>query len=84
MSWRGGLVHAKLDLARGDASPFVSDPDATWKHDSLFVASTERVMVGTPAEVIIVLEGRVTQLHGTGRVVGVSTVARVGFRRQAS
>jgi hypothetical protein len=77
VTWRGGMIHVKLSLPRGDARPFTMDAEASWKTDSLFVVSSERVMVGTPGEVTLTFEGHVTQIHATGRVTGVT--ADVGF-----
>jgi hypothetical protein len=77
VSWRGGMIHTRLTLARGDARVFVADPEFNWNNDCLFVFSGERVMVGTPAEVTMIFEGHVTQIHGAGRIVGVKP--GVGF-----
>lgn len=77
VSWRGGMIHVKLSLHRGDARPFTMDEGANWRADALFVVSGEKVMVGTPAEVTLAFEGHVTQIHATGRVIGVT--ANVGF-----
>lgn len=77
VTWRGGMIHVKLSLPRGDARPFTMDTEASWKADALFVVSSERVMVGTPVEVTLTFEGHVTQIHATGRVIGVT--ANVGF-----
>lgn len=77
VTWRGGMIHVKLSLPRGDARPFTMDAEAAWKSDALFVVSAEKVMVGTPAEVTLAFEGHVTQIHATGRVIGVT--ANVGF-----
>jgi hypothetical protein len=79
VTWRGGMIHVRLHLGRGDARPFTQDPDATWKQDSLSVHSNEKVLVNTPAEVTLSFEGHVTQLHATGRVVGVKTTHPLGF-----
>lgn len=79
VTWRGGMIHVRLTLNRGDARPFTIDPDSNWRSDSLFVQSTEKVMVGTPAEVTIALEGHVTQINAVGRVVGVKPTYPVGF-----
>lgn len=79
VTWRGGMVHVRLSLNRGDARPFTSDPESNWRSDSLFVQSTEKVMVGTPAEVTISLEGHVTQVNAVGRVVGVKLTYPLGF-----
>jgi hypothetical protein len=79
VTWRGGMIHVRLHLARGDARAFTMDPDATWRQDSLAVHSNEKVMVNTPAEVTLSFEGHVTQLHATGRVVGVKTTHPLGF-----
>lgn len=77
VTWRGGMIHVKLSLPRGDARPFTMDTEASWKADALFVVSTEKVMVGTPTEVTLAFEGHVTQIHATGRVIGVTP--NVGF-----
>lgn len=77
VTWRGGMIHVKLSLPRGDARPFTMDAEAAWKNDALFVVSSEKVMVGTPVEVTLAFEGHVTQIHATGRVIGVT--ANVGF-----
>jgi hypothetical protein len=79
VTWRGGMIHVRLHLARGDARPFTQDPEASWRQDSLSVQSNEKVMVNTPAEVTLSFEGHVTQLHATGRVVGVKTTHPLGF-----
>ncbi len=79
VTWRGGMVHVRLTLSRGDARPFTADPESNWRSDSLFVQSTEKVMVGTPAEVTISLEGHVTQVNAVGRVVGVKLTYPLGF-----
>lgn len=79
VSWRGGMIHVRLHLARGDARAFTQDPEATWRQDSLSVHSNEKVMVNTPAEVTLSFEGHVTQLHATGRVVGVKSTHPLGF-----
>lgn len=79
VTWRGGMIHVRLHLARGDARAFTMEPDATWRQDSLSVHSNEKVMVNTPAEVTLSFEGHVTQLHATGRVVGVKTTHPLGF-----
>lgn len=79
VSWRGGMIHVRLFMARGDARPFTADPDNTWRTDAFFVQSNEKVMVNTPAEVALSFEGHVTQLHASGRVVGVKTTFPVGF-----
>lgn len=79
VSWRGGMIHVRLAMARGDARPFTADPENTWRSDSFFVTSNEKVMVNTPAEVSLSFEGHVTQLHASGRVVGVKTTFPVGF-----
>lgn len=79
VTWRGGMIHVRLHLARGDARPFTADPEASWKQDSLSVHSNEKVMVNTPAEVTLSFEGHVTQLHATGRVIGVKTTHPLGF-----
>ncbi len=77
VTWRGGMVHVRFSLARDDARPFVMDPQASWQNDSIFVVSGERVMIGTPVEVTLGFEGHVTQIHASGRVVGLT--ADVGF-----
>lgn len=79
VTWRGGMIHVRLHLGRGDARPFTQDPEATWKRDSLAVHSNEKVLVNTPAEVTLSFEGHVTQLHATGRVVGVKSTHPLGF-----
>lgn len=80
VTWRGGMIHAKLTLGRGDARPFTMDADANWKADALFVVSSERVMVGTPVEVTLTFEGHVTQIHATGRVIGVQPAVGFGVK----
>lgn len=77
VTWRGGMIHVKLSLSRGDARPFTMDAESNWKGDAIFVVSAEKVMVGTPAEVTLSFEGHVTQIHATGRVIGVTP--SVGF-----
>lgn len=79
VSWRGGMLHARLSLARGDADPFTADPEATWKSDSLFVATGEKPMVGSMAEVTIAFEGHVAEINSAGRVVAVRGGARPGI-----
>ena len=79
VTWRGGMIHVRLTLNRGDARPFTIDPESNWRSDSLFVQSTEKVMVGTPAEVTISLEDHVSQVNAVGRVVGVKVTYPVGF-----
>ncbi len=79
VTWRGGMIHVKCNLARNDARPFVASPEHTYKDDCIFVPTTERVMVGTPAEVVMLFEGHVTQLHASGRVVGVKTQPEPGL-----
>jgi hypothetical protein len=80
VTWRGGMVHVKLSLAKGDARPFTMDPEASWKADALFVVSTERVMVGTPIEITLSFEGHVTQIHATGRCIGVQPAVGFGVK----
>lgn len=80
VTWRGGMIHVKLSLPRGDARPFTMDAEASWKHDALFVVSAERVMVGTPVEVTLSFEGHVTQIHATGRVIGVTPTVGFGVK----
>lgn len=77
--WRGGMIHVRLNLARGDVQPFVGDPDNTWRHDCLFVMSPEKLMMNTPADITLGFEGHVTQIHSSGRVVGVRTEPLQGF-----
>jgi hypothetical protein len=77
--WRGGMIHISFMLNRGDARPFLMDPDATWKSDCLHVQSNEKVMVNTPAEVTMAFEGHVTQVHASGRVVNVRSAHPMGF-----
>lgn len=79
VSWRGGMVHARLVLHRGDAQPFTSDPQSNWTQDCLFVGSNEKVMVNTPAEVTLAFEGHVSQIHASGRVVSVKATHPLGF-----
>jgi hypothetical protein len=79
VDWRGGMVHARLSLVRGDTRPFWDDPSATWENDSLAIVSTERVMIGTPVEVSISFEGHVNELVASGRVVGLRTGYPQGF-----
>ncbi len=71
VTWRGGMIHVRLTLARGDTQPFTRDPDNTWKQDCLFVGSAEKLMVNSPADITLGFEGHVTQIHSSGRVVGV-------------
>ena len=77
--WRGGMIHVRIILARGDIQPFMADPDNTWKQDCLFVSSTEKLMVNTPADITIGFEGHVTQIHSSGRVVGLRSHPAAGF-----
>ncbi len=79
VSWRGGMIHVRLELSRGDARPFTTDPDASWKSDSLFVASAEKPFVGGAAEVTIAFEGHVTELTSSGRVLVVRGAPTPGF-----
>jgi hypothetical protein len=79
VGWRGGMIHVRLALKRGDARPFTSDPELNWKADCLLVQSTEKVMVGTPAEVSLAFEGHVTQVNASGRVVSVRASYPLGF-----
>jgi hypothetical protein len=79
VSWRGGMIHVRLQLSKGDARPFVLDPENSWKSDGLFLQSQEKVMVGTPAEVTIAFDGHVTQIQAGGRVVGLKSSFPVGF-----
>jgi hypothetical protein len=79
VSWRGGMIHVRLGLKRGDARPFTGDPELTWKTDCLLVLSPEKVMVGTPAEVSLAFEGHVTQVNASGRVVAVRASYPLGF-----
>jgi hypothetical protein len=79
VSWRGGMIHVRVTLSRGDAKPFTMDPESNWKSDCLFVQSNEKVMVNTPAEVTLAFEGHVTQVHASGRVVGVKSTHPLGF-----
>lgn len=79
VTWRGGMIHVRLHLARGDAHALTADPEANWNHDSLTVISNEKVLVNTPAEVTLSFEGHVTQIHATGRVVGVRQGHPLGF-----
>jgi hypothetical protein len=73
------MIHIRLQLHRGDARPFTIDPDSNWRSDSFFVQSNEKVMVNTPAEVAISFEGHVTQVHASGRVVGLKSTYPLGF-----
>jgi hypothetical protein len=77
--WRGGMIHVRLILARGDLQPFTADPENTWQQDCLFVGSAEKLMINTPADITIGFEGHVTQIHSSGRVVGVRTTPALGF-----
>jgi hypothetical protein len=79
VSWSGGMLHVRMSLRRGESFPFTIYPEATWKTDSLFVHSTERVLVGTPSEIQIGFEGYVHPIQAMGRVVGVKTSAPEGF-----
>ncbi len=79
VTWRGGLLQVKLHLARGDARAFTQDPEASWRQDSLTVRSSEKVAVNTPVELTLSFEGHVTQLHASGRVVGVRATKPAGF-----
>jgi hypothetical protein len=79
VSWRGGMIHVRLALRRGDARPFTGDAELNWKSDCLLVLSPEKVMVGTPAEVSLSFEGHVTQVNASGRVVAVRTAHPLGF-----
>lgn len=77
--WRGGMIHVRATLARGDIEPFTSDPSNTWRQDCLFIASSEKLMVNTPADITLGFEGHVTQIHSSGRVVGARTHPVAGF-----
>jgi hypothetical protein len=79
VSWRGGMIHVRLALRRGDARPFIIDPELNWKNDCLLVSTPEKVMVGTPAEVSLAFEGHVTQVNASGRVVAVRSAYPLGF-----
>jgi hypothetical protein len=79
VSWRGGMIHVHMMLARGDATPFTLDPTASWKDDCLTVESSERVLVNTPADVILTFEGHVKTVQSSGRVVGVRALPPDGF-----
>lgn len=79
VTWRGGLIHVRYSLARQDARPFVVAPEHSYKDDCIFVPTLEKVMVGTPAEVVMLFEGHVTQLHASGRVVSVKTTPEPGL-----
>jgi hypothetical protein len=79
VSWRGGMIHVRLTLRRGDARPFTIDPELNWKSDCLLVSTPEKVMVGTPAEVSLAFEGHVTQVNASGRVVAVRSAYPLGF-----
>ena len=77
--WRGGMIHVRITLARGDLQPFIADYENTWKQDCVFVASAEKLMTNTPADLTIGFEGHVTQIHSSGRVVGSRTSPSPGF-----
>ncbi len=79
ISWRGGMLHVVVTLARGDAHPFTSDPTASWRDDCLSLDWSEKVMLGTLAEVALSFEGHVKQIVSTGRVVGARTTQPKGF-----
>ncbi len=79
VDWRGGMVHARLSMVRGDTRPFWEDPSATWETDSLAILSPERVMIGTPVEVTMSFEGHVNELVASGRVVGLRSGYPQGF-----
>jgi hypothetical protein len=66
---RNGVAQISLGLKRGDARPFTQDLEHSWQTDCLFIASAERLVPGTPAEVAVGFEGHVTQLHASGRVM---------------
>jgi hypothetical protein len=74
LAHRNGVVQISLSLKRGDARPFTQDLEHNWQTDSLFIASAERLVPSTQAEVAVGFEGHVTQLHATGRVMA----SRVG------
>lgn len=73
------MIHVRYSLARNDARPFTMAPEHTYKDDCIYVPTTEKVMVGTPAEVVMLFEGHVTQLHASGRVVGVKQTPEPGL-----
>lgn len=79
VTWRGGMIHVKCALARNDAKPFVVSPEHSYKDDCIVVPTHEKVMVGTPAEVVMLFEGHVTQLHASGRVVALKTQPEPGL-----
>jgi hypothetical protein len=79
VKWRGGMLHVALQLNRGDITPFVADPENTWKSDGLFISSPEKVMLNTPVETHIGFEGHTLKVEGVGRVVGVKTSYPLGF-----
>jgi hypothetical protein len=79
VSWRGGMIHIRLALRRGDAGPFTADAELNWKTDCFLVSTPEKVMVGTPAEVSLSFEGHVTQVNASGRVVAVRSTYPLGF-----
>jgi hypothetical protein len=79
VTWRGGMIHVRYSLGRNDARPFTMAPDHSYKDDCIFVPTAEKVMVGTPAEVVMLFEGHVTQLHASGRVVGVRAAPEPGL-----
>lgn len=79
VTWRGGMIHVRYSLGRSDARPFVVAPEYSYKDDCIFVPTAEKVMVGTPAEVVMLFEGHVTQLHASGRVIGVKTAPEQGL-----
>lgn len=74
LNHRSNGVQVSLSLRRGDARPFTQDLEHSWQTDCLFIATVERIVPGTPVEVVVGFEGHVTQLHATGRVMA----SRVG------
>lgn len=79
ITWRGGMLHVVVTLARGDARPFTSDPSASWRDDCLSLDWNEKVMLGTLAEVNVSFEGHVKTIESTGRVVGSRGTQPMGF-----
>ena len=73
------MLHVRLMLRKNEAQPFTISPDANWKTDCLFVQSSERVLVSTPTEVTITLEGQPHGIQSTGRVISTQTTPPEGF-----
>jgi hypothetical protein len=64
----GTSVQVQLGLKRGDARPFTQDREHNWHTGGLFIHTAERIVPGTPIDLVMSFEGHVTQLHATGRV----------------